>query len=192
MLSKNGISHNETEPVYRSFWGKLAAVILLLWAITIFLSSYWFVVLIAPALIMLYGILFSAAIIGGVLSIKRFAYKKALGEWADNYYQWGGQQFRIIEKNSTIWVVDEDLINATGIKLDKQLRRKLGISYKGYSAIPGTKFHGFNEAATLEFLKGKQERDPEIIKLKLWFEQQVFFPLRKKQELQRDSGLPTS
>jgi hypothetical protein len=32
----------------------------------------------------------------------------------------------------------------------------------------------------LEFLNGKQERNPEIVKLKLWFEREVFFMLRKK------------
>jgi len=63
-------------------------------------------------------------------------------------------------------VVDADLLNAAGLKLDKNLRRKLQISYGGYARIPGTQQHGFTEKSVLEFLSSKQERNPEIIKLK--------------------------
>ena len=48
--------------------------------------------------------------------------------------------------------------------------------------IPGTKLHGFTENAVLEFLNGKQARNPEITKLKLWFEREVFFTLRRKRQ----------
>lgn len=66
--------------------------------------------------------------------------------------------------------------------LDKNLRRKLQISYGGYALIPGTRQYGFSETAVLEFLNGKQARNPEITKLKLWFEREVFFTLRRKRE----------
>ena len=118
--------------------------------------------------------------IGFISSLKRFAEENAVREWQGNYYQWGNQHIRIVEENGCIWVVDEDLINAVGMELDKGLRRKLEISYSGYGNIPGTKHLGFTEKAVLEFLHGKQERNPEIIKLKLWFEREVFFTLRRK------------
>jgi hypothetical protein len=56
------------------------------------------------------------------------------------------------------------------MKLDKNLRRKLQLSYGNYALIPGTWLHGFTETAVLEFLNNKQECNPEIVKLKLWFE----------------------
>jgi len=40
----------------------------------------------------------------------------------------------------------------------------------------------FTETAVLVFLNSKQARDPEIIKLKLWFEREVFFTLLRKRE----------
>lgn len=120
--------------------------------------------------------------IGFVSSLKRHAEEKALCEWQGNYYQWCSQQIRIIETNGCVWVVDEDLVNAAGMKLDKNLRRKLKISYGGYAEIPGTQQQGFTETAVLDFLSMKQERNPEIIKLKLWFEREVFYTLRRKRE----------
>lgn len=164
-----------------SFWGKRLVLTLLVIVAAKTLRIDVFVVLIVPAM----GLLFSSMFIRGTSDFVQHAHEKALGGWAGNYYQWGNQQMRIIENEGCVWVVDEDLINATGMKLDKQLRRKLDISYKGYGVIPGTKLRGFNEIAALEFLNGKQDRNPEVIKLKLWFERQVFFPLRNKREVQK-------
>ena len=110
------------------------------------------------------------------------AERMALDEWTGNYYQWSNRQIRILEKDGCAWVLDVDLISAAGMTFDSDLRRKLEISYAGYCIIPGTRFRGFNENAVLKFLNGKQERNPEIIKLKLWFERDVFFPMRKRRE----------
>lgn len=112
----------------------------------------------------------------------RHANKTALDEWTGNYYHWNNQHIRIIHANDCAWVIDEDLISAAGMKMDKKLRRQLEVSYSGYGTIPGTRFHGFNEKAVLKFLEGKQERNPEIIKLLLWFQREVFMPLRNKRE----------
>ena len=71
-------------------------------------------------------------------------------------------------------MTDEDLLNAAGMKFDKNMHRKLQISYGGYALFPGTKQHDFSENAALVFLNRKQERNPKIIKLKLWFELEVF------------------
>jgi hypothetical protein len=145
--------------------------------------SYWLLILGLPALwLALHSKWTGKLLVGLVSGLKHHAENKALQEWAGNYYQWGNQQIRIIEKESNVWVVDEDLLNAAGLKLDKNLRRKLQISYGGYALIPGTQQHGFTETAVLEFLSSKQERNPEIIKLKLWFEREVFFTLRRKRE----------
>lgn len=164
-----------------SFWGKRLILTLLVIVAAKIFSIYVFVLFIVPAM----GLLFSSMLIRGTSDFVQHAHEKALGEWSGNYYQWGNQQIRIFEKEGYAWVVDEDLIAVTGMKLDKQLRRKLDISYKGYSVIPGTKLRGFNEIAVLEFLSGKQDLNPEVIKLKIWFERQVFFPLRNKREIKK-------
>ena len=80
--------------------------------------------------------------------------------------------------------MDENLIAAAGMEMDSDLQRKLEISYAGYGIIPGTKLRGFNENAVLKFLHFKQERNPEIVKLKLWFERDVFSPLKRKRALE--------
>jgi len=145
--------------------------------------SYWLLIPGLPALwLALHSKWTGRLVVGLVSGLKRHAENKALQEWTGNYYQWSNQQIRIIEKEGNVWVMDEDLLNAAGLKLDKNLRRKLQISYGGYALIPGTQQHGFTETAVLEFLSGKQARDPEIIKLKLWFEREVFFTLRRKRE----------
>ena len=144
----------------------------------------WLPVLILPAIwFALHSKWAGRLAIGFASGFVRHAEETALAEWNGNYYQWGRQQIRIIEKDGCVWVVDEDLINAAGMKLDKNLRRKLEVSYAGYTIIPGTRKRGFNEKAVLEFLNGKQDRNPEIIKLKLWFEREIFFTLRRKREL---------
>lgn len=145
--------------------------------------SDWLLLLIIPAIwLFLHSKWIGKLFIGLTSGLKHHAEEKALAEWGGNYFQWGNQQIRILEKDGNVWVVDEDLLNAAGMKLDKNLRRKLQISYGGYAPIPGTKLHGFTETVVLEFLKGKQERNPEIVKLKLWFEREVFFTLRRKRE----------
>lgn len=126
------------------------------------------------------GFLASPLIIEFVIGFVRHTNKTALDEWLGNYYEWGNQQIRIIEKDGCVWVMDEDLISAAGMAMNNDLRRKLEISYIGYCIIPGTKLRAFNESAVIKFLSGKQERNPEIIKLKLWFERDVFLPLRNK------------
>lgn len=130
------------------------------------------------------GLLASSFIIEFSAGFVRHAHKTALDEWTGDYYRWNNRHIRIIEKDGCAWVMDEDLISAAGMKLDSDLRRKLEISYVGYCVIPGTKLRGFNENAVLKFLSGKQEGNSEIVKLKLWFERDVFFPLRKKREIE--------
>jgi len=143
----------------------------------------WLVILSVPVLYLAMRSRWTGKLVITLLSaLKHHAEKKALQEWTGNYYQWGYQQIRIIEKNGNVWVVDADLINAAGLKLDKNLRRKLELSYGGYALIPGTRQYGFTETAVLEFLNSKQAGNPEIIKLKLWFEREVFFTLRNKRE----------
>lgn len=126
------------------------------------------------------GLLVSAFLVESSGDLVRHAQKMALDEWNGNYYMWGNCQIRIFDTDDCAWVVDEDLIGAAGMKLDKKLRRQLVISYSGYRIIPGTSFYGFNENAVLKFLSGKQERNPEIIKLLLWFQRDVFPPLRNR------------
>jgi len=133
------------------------------------------------------GLLASPLIIEFLIGFARHAHKTALDEWTGNYYRWNNRHIRVIEKDGCAWVIDEDLISAAGMKIDSDLRRKLDVSYSGYCVIPGTKFRGFNENAVLKFLSGKQQGNSEIIKLKLWFERDVFFPLRKKRELEAAS-----
>ena len=146
--------------------------------------SDWLLLLIVPAIwLALHSKWTGRLAIGFASGFVRHAEKKALAEWNGNYYQWDNQQIRIIEKGGCVWVVDEDLIRAAGMKLDKNLQRKLKVSYAGYAIIPGTSLHGFNEKTVLEFLNGKQNGNPEIIKLKLWFEREVFFTLRRKREV---------
>ena len=146
--------------------------------------SDWLLLLIVPAIwLALHSKWSGRLVIGFASGFVRRAEEKALAEWNGNYYQWGYQQIRIIEKEGCVWVVDEDLIASAGMKLDKNLRRKLEISYVGYCIIPGTRLHGFNEKSVLEFLHGKQDCNPEIIKLKRWFEREVFFTLRRKREM---------
>ncbi|HQS57751.1 MAG: hypothetical protein B7Y56_08235 [Gallionellales bacterium 35-53-114] len=145
--------------------------------------SDWLLLLIIPAILLFLHSKWSGKLLLGLASgLKQHAETKALAEWQGNYYKWGDQQIRIVEKDGNIWVVDADLLNAAGLKLDKNLRRKLQISYGGYALIPGTRQYGFSETAVLEFLNGKQARNPEITKLKLWFEREVFFTLQRKRE----------
>lgn len=174
----------QTKIIFKLFdtiWGKLAGLIILMWAIAHFFGDNWLLVLILPTVWVALHSTWTGRIVTGFASgFVRHAHEKALSEWNGNYYQWGNQQIRIIEKDDCVWVVGEDLLSAAGMKLDKNLRRKLEISYFGYRIIPGTKLRGFNEKAVLEFLNGKQDRNPEIIKLKLWFEREVFLPLKRK------------
>ncbi|MFA6902062.1 MAG: hypothetical protein WC236_03140 [Gallionellaceae bacterium] len=145
--------------------------------------NLWLLMMIIPVLYLaMHSKWTGKFIIGLLFGLKHQAEKNALQEWNGNYYQWGRQQIRIVETEGNVWVVDEDLLNAAGMKLDQNLRRKLQISYGGYALIPGTRQYGFSETAVLEFLNGKQARNPEITKLKLWFEREVFFTLRRKRE----------
>lgn len=107
----------------------------------------------------------------------------AMGEWQGIYYSWGDRQIRVLESGNDVWIVDEDLVRSVGMKLDSDLRRKLKISYPGYRDIPDTKYQGFNAKAVIDFLAHKQDNNPEITRLKLWFEREVFFPLTKRKEL---------
>jgi hypothetical protein len=175
------ISLSETSNQY---WRYLLLGIAILAVVYMFTGWNWILIFLAPlVLLLVFGTGSGRAITGWMSTLIDHANNKALAEWQGNYYQWESQQIRVIESQDDVWVVDVDLIHAVGMKMDKTLRQKLIHSYSGYRKIPETKFYGFNEKSVLKFLDGKQDSNPDVIKLKLWFERGVYFPLRKKKEM---------
>ncbi|HEU0188194.1 MAG TPA: hypothetical protein VFR06_09915, partial [Gallionellaceae bacterium] len=98
-----------------------------------------------------------------------------------NYHSWQNQQIRILEAKDKHWVVAQDLVQAAGLKMTDDLKRTLPLSYSGYRQIPGTNLTGFDQESALKFLTSKQD-DPDIIKLKLWLEREVFGRLARQRQ----------
>jgi len=162
-------------------------VILLVIAASVALYFYtdndWFLIVLVPLVpFVIWGSWSGRFIVAGISGMRRHASRQALGKWQGNYYQWDNQHIRVYESGDDVWIVDKDLIHAAGMNPDAALRRKLKISYGGYRKIPGTKFEGFNEKAVLQFLLNKQENNPDVTRLKLWLEREVFATLRRKRE----------
>lgn len=89
--------------------------------------SDWLLLLIIPAIwLALHGKRSGRLLIGLTSGLKHHAETKALAEWQGNYYKWGEQQIRIVEKDGSVWVVDEDLLNAAGL-----IRRTIQLRYMG-------------------------------------------------------------
>jgi hypothetical protein len=168
-------------------WRLLVGAIVLFVVLYHFTGSNWLLLILVPLVVgAFYGSWSGRAAIGAASILSGHASEKALGRWQGSYYSWNNQQVRVIESGDSVWVIDEDLLRAADMKLDLHLRRKLEISYAaGYGTIPGTRQKGFSEKGVFEFLDGKQDGNPEIVKLKLWFEREIFFPIRQKRTEQR-------
>ena len=136
----------------------------------------------------IYGSWIGRSVFGAATKFTDHAAKKALGNWQGKFYSWQNQQIRILEIGKSVWVIDDDLIRAAGLKPDENLKRKLYISYPGYGDIPGTRYTGCTEIAVMKSLEGKQLNNPEVVKLRLWFEREVFPPIKKR----RSQVLPES
>jgi hypothetical protein len=133
------------------------------------------------------GVVLSPSLWGklGIGAAGRFSGRvneRALGQWQGNYYSWNDRQIRVMERRNAVWVVSEDVLRAAGVKPDAAMFKMLESGRPGYGAIPGTDYMGFSEKGVLEFLRERQRDNPEIIKLVLWFERDVFFPIRQKRQ----------
>jgi hypothetical protein len=172
---------SSTSDSTNNFWRYFFVILILLTGLNHFYGSDWLFIILAPMYIgAIYGSWTGRAFFGVASKFTNHASEKALGKWQGKYYSWHNQQIRILEVGRSVWVVDDDLIRAAGLKPDANLKRKLNISYPGYSNIPGTHYSGFNENAVMKFLEGKQSNNPEVVKLKQWFEREVFPPIRRK------------
>ncbi|HEY6094870.1 MAG TPA: hypothetical protein VIU93_07950 [Gallionellaceae bacterium] len=167
------------------YWLLMLALDIGLWLGALLLPS---TVLLAAAIFLTIAILkgdASGRLVVGVLSwIKGKAEQHAVQEWQGSYYSWQNRQIRILEARDTQWVVAQDLVQAAGLKMTAELRRTLPHSYPGYRQIPGTELTGFDQESALKFLISKQH-DPEIIKLKLWLEREVFGRLARQRQAEQ-------
>jgi hypothetical protein len=161
-----------------NYWRYYLAILIVLTGLNYFFGSDWLLIILVPLYIgTIYGSLSGRVFFGVASKFTNHASEKALGKWQGKYYSWHNQQIRILEVGKSVWVIDDDLIRSTGMKPDANLKRKLNISYPGYGDIPGTRYSGFNEKnAVMKFLEG----NPEVVKLKLWFEPEVFSPIKRR------------
>lgn len=166
---------NNIQQIISKYWLYMLVLDIILWLSAGIAGS---TVLLVTALLLTFAILkgdgSGRAVIGGVSWLKHLAERHALEEWQGNYYSWNNRQMRFIEARDKFWIVAADLIQAAGLKYNVELKRRLPLSYPGYRQIPDTNWMGFDQDAALSFLQGKQHNNPEIIKLKLWLEREVF------------------
>lgn len=127
----------------------------------------------------IWGVLLAGPVIDILPNLTGHARHSACKEWQGKYISYAHTQLRVYEERNNLWIVDSDLFQVIGMKINPEVRRKLKLSYDGYGDIPETPLQGFNQHAAMQFLNSKTE-NPDIQKFKLWFERNVIHPFNTR------------
>ncbi len=103
--------------------------------------------------------------------------------WQGNYYEFDGQQVRVVFDDEQIWFAADDVFDA--MRLDGRRRdverARLVAGRDGLSNLPGSDLLVFSEKGLSAWLERRQ--DPDALKFARWLEHQVIAPYRRRREL---------
>jgi hypothetical protein len=101
------------------------------------------------------------------------------GDWMGQWYEFDGQQVRILEIDGALWAVASDCYKALGKKPPDNLRARYKSSE--LAVIPDSKLMGFTEAGVQAFARNWSGRDAD--RFGLWYHGQVAMPFHRKREM---------
>ena len=113
----------------------------------------------------------------------RWQYDAALQPWNGTYYEFDGQQIRILMQDTVIWIVAADVFEALGLhgrQRDAGRVRQIA-GRDGLVALPGTRQLAFTEIGIHAWLE--RRTDPAAHHFARWLTKQVIEPYRRRQAL---------
>lgn len=102
--------------------------------------------------------------------------------WQGNYYEFDGQQVRVLFEDEQIWLSADDVFDALrleGRHRDPE-RGRLLAGREGLAELPGSGLLVFSETGLRAWLQ--RRADPEALKFARWFQLQVVDPYRRRRE----------
>ena len=104
--------------------------------------------------------------------------------WQGNYYEFDGQQVRVVFDGGQVWLAADDVFDA--LRRDRRgrdvERARVVAGREGLSALAGSDLLMFSEKGLSAWLDRRQ--DPEALKFGRWLQQQVIAPYRRRRELE--------
>jgi hypothetical protein len=171
--------------------GRLASLVKMLgWRIAVGAVGTWFLVSrqgvfglvwAAP----LWGVLLARPIVESVSVLARGIKASALDTRGARLYTFRSHDIRVFFEDRRPWIVEPDLLAVLGLEPDPERTRRYDATE--FDRIGSTGLKGFSEAGVLRVLAGS--RHPDVIKLRLWLEREIFAPARRRRErdIVRDS-----
>lgn len=123
----------------------------------------------------LWGAALARPIIEGLPAMLRWAAHLHLRAWEGRYYEFDGQQVRVVSIRDTLWFAEQDVVVILGWA-PETVRRKLGRN--DYGPLGEGRLMGFPEHALGRLLDG--DARPQALRFRLWMEREVIFPHRER------------
>jgi hypothetical protein len=122
----------------------------------------------------LWGAALARPVIEGVPALLRWAGHLHLQAWEGRYYEFDGQQVRVVTIGETLWFAEPDVVAILG-GTPEALRSKVGRNE--YGPLGEGRLMGFPEQALSRLLNG--DARPQALRFRLWMEREVIFPHRE-------------
>ena len=130
----------------------------------------------------LWGLLLTKPILESFSIMGRGIKASAMDTRGARLYTFQSQDLRVFFEGGQPWVAEPDLLAILGLKPDPERVRRYDATE--YDRIGSTGLSGFSEAGALKLLAGS--RHPDVLKLRLWLEREIFAPARKRRERATD------